>query len=93
MNILGHMTVLPDVPARIARLGDISNNLYWTWRPDARRLFRRLDPELWERIGHSPVETLRDIAQEKLEAAAQNPEYLALYDEVVGAVRRVYEAH
>ena len=85
MNILGHMTVLPDVPARIKRLGDISNNLYWTWRPDARRLFRRLDPELWERVGHSPVEMLRDIAQEKLEAAAQNPEYLALYDEVVGS--------
>ena len=85
MNILGHMTVLPDVPERIKRLGDVSNNLYWTWRPDARRLFRRLDPELWERVGHSPVEMLRDIAQDRLEAAAQNPEYLALYDEVVGA--------
>ena len=85
MNILGHMTVLPDVPKRVKRLGEISNNLYWTWRPDARRLFRRLDPELWERVGHSPVEMLRDIAQDRLEAAAQNPEYLALYDEVVGA--------
>ena len=85
MNILGHMTVLPDVPGRIARLGELSNNLYWTWRPDARRLFRRLDPELWEQVGHSPVELLRDISQAKLEAAAKNFEYLALYDEVVGA--------
>ena len=85
MNILGHMTVLPDVPKRIARLGELSDNLYWTWRPDARRLFRHLDPELWERVGHSPIELLRDISQEKLEAAAQNPDYLSLYDEVIGA--------
>ena len=42
------------------------------------------DPELWERVGHSPVEMLRDISQEKLSAASQNPAYLALYDEVIG---------
>ncbi len=85
MNILGHMTVLPDVPKRVARLSDLSNNLYWTWRPDARRVFRRLDRELWERVGHSPVALLRDITQEKLEEAAADPDYLAVYDEVIAA--------
>ena len=85
MNILGQLTVLPDVPERTARLGELADNLYWTWRPDARRLFRHLDPELWERVGHSPVEMLRDISQEKLSAASQNPAYLALYDEVIGS--------
>ncbi len=84
MNILGQLTVLPDVPERTARLGELADNLYWTWRPDARRLFRHLDPVLWERVGHSPVEMLRDISQEKLSAASQNPAYLALYDEVIG---------
>ena len=40
---------------------------------------------MWERVGHSPIELLRDISQEKLEAAAENPDYLSLYDEVIGA--------
>lgn len=83
MNILGQMTVLPDIPKRTERLAELANNLYWTWQPDARRLFRHLDPALWERSGHSPVTVLRDIAQDKLEAAAEDPDYLRLYDEVV----------
>ena len=70
MNILGQLTVLPDIPKRTERLAELARNLYWTWRPDARRLFRRLDPELWESVGHSPAAVLRDISQEKLEAAA-----------------------
>ncbi len=84
MNILGHLSVLPDIPKRTERLADLANNLYWTWRPDARRLFRRLDPELWERVGHSPAAMLRDISQDKLTAAAASAEYLSLYDEVIG---------
>jgi starch phosphorylase len=84
VNILGHISVLPDIPQRTERLTELAKNLYWTWRPDARRLFRHLDAELWERVGHSPAALLRDISQEKLEAAAQNPDYLSLYDEVIG---------
>lgn len=84
MNILGHISVLPDIPQRTERLAELAKNLYWTWRPDARRLFRHLDPELWEQVGHSPAAMLRDISQEKLEEATQNPDYLSLYDEVIG---------
>ena len=84
MNILGHLSVLPDIPKRTERLAELADNLYWTWRPDARRLFRRLDPELWESAGHSPAAVLRDVSQTKLEAAATSAEYLSLYDEVIG---------
>lgn len=83
MNILGQLSVLPDVPQRLTRLNDVATNLYWTWQPDARRLFRRLDRDLWEASGHSPKTMLRDIAQGRLEEAAADAEYLALYDEVI----------
>jgi glycogen phosphorylase len=83
MNILGRLTVLPHVPERLSRLSDIAYNLYWTWKPDAQRLFERLAPELWERVNHNPVQVLRDITQDKLEAAAQDGDYLRLFDEVV----------
>ena len=83
MNILGRMTVLPHLPERIARLGTLARNLYWTWTPPARALFRHLDRELWERVGHNPVVLLRDVSQEKLEQAAANEAYLARYDAVM----------
>ncbi len=83
MHILGRITILPHVPRRIERLNDLANNLYWTWQPAARSLFRRLDRDLWERVGHSPTATLRDVAQDKLEAAARDEGYLARYDAIV----------
>src|SRR5690606_9247319 len=83
MKVLGHLTVQPRLPDRIGRLGDLSYDLYWTWKPDARRLFRELHPEAWERSNHDPVVVLREVDQARLEAAARDPAYLELYDRVV----------
>lgn len=69
-----------DLPERIRRLGELAYNLWWTWQPEAARVFGRLDYALWERIGHNPIRLLREIEPERLEQAAQNQEYLELYD-------------
>lgn len=82
MNILGRLTVLPHVPERIGRLDELAHNLHWTWDPNARVLFRELDPVLWEKVDHSPVAMLRDIDQERLEQRAGDPKFLALYERV-----------
>jgi starch phosphorylase len=83
MNILGHVTVLPRIPEPIRRLDDLAHNLYWTWEPGARRLFRQLDRELWEASDHNPIALIRDIRQERLDGAAVDPEYLEAYARVV----------
>jgi starch phosphorylase len=83
MNILGHVTVLPHVPERIGKLEQLAYNVYWTWKPAARRLFRLLDVETWDERGHSPLKMLRDVEQPQLERAASDPNYLALYDQVI----------
>src|SRR5690606_8830330 len=56
---------------------------YWTWKPDARRLFRDLHPEAWERSNHDPVVVLREADQARLEEAARDPAYLEVYDRLV----------
>ena len=83
MNILGHITVLPRIPEPIRRLEDLAHNLYWTWEPGARRLFRQLDRDLWEASNHNPIALIRDIRQDRLDAAAVDPEYLEAYARVV----------
>ena len=83
MNILGQLTVLPRLPERIERLAELAHNLYWTWNQGARVLFRRLDPELWEASNHNPIILLRDVKQEQLEEAANDPEYAARFDAVM----------
>lgn len=83
MNIVGHFTVLPHLPERIAGLRELAYNLYWSWRIPARRVFAELDRPLWEAVGHNPVQMLQEIEQYKLEAILENSSYLEQYDAVM----------
>ena len=75
MNILGHLTVLPHLPEPVSRLQDLACNLWWTWNPEARTLFRSLDRDLWETTGHNPVALLQNVSQARLEEAAADGSY------------------
>lgn len=68
------------LPKRIARLGELACNLWWTWQPEAARLFGKLDYDLWGRLGHNPLLLLRELGKERLVQASNDKEYLALYD-------------
>ncbi|HLV12719.1 MAG TPA: alpha-glucan family phosphorylase [Trueperaceae bacterium] len=83
MKVLGHLTVQPRLPERIGRLDELAYDLYWTWKPEARRLFRELHRDAWERSNHDPVVVLREVDQERLDAVARDPDYLAVYDDVI----------
>ena len=69
--------MLEDVPRRLERLPELAHNLFWTWQVEARELFRRLDPELWEATEHNPVRLLRETAN--LEAAAEDAGFVETY--------------
>jgi glycogen phosphorylase len=78
-------TTLPDgfdLPERIARLSELTYNLWWIWQPEAQGVFRRLDYDLWERLGHNPIRLLREVGRPRLNQVATDHEYLALYDRV-----------
>ncbi|HET8713968.1 MAG TPA: alpha-glucan family phosphorylase [Gemmatimonadales bacterium] len=72
-----------DIPERIRGLSAIAQNLWWSWHLDARELFHRIDHRLWEDTRHNAVLFLRQVARERLEAAAQDAAFLELYDRVV----------
>src|SRR6185295_7261876 len=69
----------PPLPQRINRLEELAVDLWWSWHPEAREVFRRLDYTSWRVTAHNPVLMLRLIAPEKLEAAAGDPEFVRLY--------------
>jgi starch phosphorylase len=73
----------PHLPKRISGLGELAENLWWSWRPRARMLFKMLDRQAWKESGHNPDKMLKEFSAEMLSAAAQNPEYLRHYDVVM----------
>jgi starch phosphorylase len=74
-----------DLPTRLNRLSDLVYNLWWTWHPDAVRAIGRLDYDLWERLGHNPIRFLREIGRARLNQAAQDKDYLAIYDRILAS--------
>ena len=71
-----------DLPRRIKRLGELAYNLWWTWQPNAQRLFSRIDNDMWERLAHNPILLLRQLERSALNEVAQDSQYLSLYDKV-----------
>ena len=68
--------VTPILPATLEPLREMSFNLWWTWEPSARRLFRHLDPELWGRTNHNPIRMLQLSRQSRLEELSQDKNFL-----------------
>src|SRR6266540_5546510 len=75
----------PALPERIAGLAAVAANLAWSWNRNARALFRLLDPALWRRTQHNPIELLRRVDPARLAACAEDPAFLRLYDAVAAA--------
>ena len=84
MYIFNRITVVPQLPKELKKLTEIANNLWWSWNTEFLKIFKMIDPDLWERIDKNPTKFLKLVAQEKIEKAAKNEEILKLYDQVVG---------
>ena len=79
--------VSPTLPEALEPLREMSFNLWWTWEPSARRLFRHLDPELWNRTNHNPVRMLQLSRQARLIEVSQDKNFLRELKEVYETFR------
>jgi starch phosphorylase len=71
------------MPAKLKRLPELTYNLWWSWTPEARELFRQLDLTLWRNTDHNPVKMLHLITEESLQARAKDPAFNRQYNKVL----------
>ena len=83
MYIFNRITVNPQLPKRIEKISEISNNLWWSWNTEFLRLFQEIDRDLWEQSNKNPVKFLKHVSQDRLEKAAKDLLFLRDYDKVV----------
>jgi starch phosphorylase len=79
------LEVNPRIPQRLARLEELATNLWYSWDRPTRALFARLNPSLWEAIGHSPKGMLKRVDEQRLIEAAADPAFLDSLNRVLSA--------
>ncbi len=62
----------PDLPERISGLRELAYNLWWSWHPEGRELFKLLNRQGWYLSNHNPVKMLNQIDKGMLEAASKD---------------------
>jgi glycogen phosphorylase len=77
-----------DLPRELEGLSDLAYNLWWTWSPDARRLFSAIHSWVWTRY-HNPVEVLLRMDRHEWDVLVEDHTFMADF----AAVRRDLDAY
>lgn len=73
--------VVAQLPEPIQALAHLSSNFRWTWHHPTRELFRAIDRNLFEEVGHNPVRLIRKTSRARLEELAQDRVFLTMLEE------------
>ncbi len=65
-----------SLPDALKPLESIAMNLWFSWNPDARDLFKSMDLELWRKVERNPVAFLQQISAETLQQFEKNTSFI-----------------
>ena len=57
--------VKSKLPKQLECLDELAHNMWWAWNYEARDLWRSLDEELYEEVGHNPVMLLERLSYDR----------------------------
>lgn len=77
------LEVNPKIPARLQRLEEIANNLWYSWHRPTRSLFSRLDRNLFRAVNNNPKEFLRRVDEERLIDASTDQVFLSSFNQII----------
>jgi len=81
------VNIFPNLPKTLSSLGELAENLWWSWHPAARMLFKMLSRQAWKESSHNPDKMLKELPREILDSAARDPQYVQHYEEVIAQFR------
>ena len=87
------LEVQPHIPEPLQRLQELASDLLYSWDRNVRRLFSRLDRQLWESCGHNPKVFLRRLRQRTLEEALHDRSFMDDFRRVLSGYDAYLETH
>ena len=78
MRAIRRFTVRPVLPESLEPLGDLVNNLRWSWHPPTQDVFAAIDAGVWESSGHDPVRLLGSVSAGRLTELSHDEAFLGM---------------
>ena len=76
------------LPEQLKCLDELAHNMWWAWNYEARDLWRSLDEELYEEVGHNPVLLLERLSYERKEELVKDEKIMERVKEVYALFRK-----
>ncbi len=70
----------PVLPEPLKPLGDLVNNLRWSWHPETQDVFAAIDPDIWRSCGHDPVRLLGSVSTSRLDELSTDKRFLRMLE-------------
>ncbi|QSR86195.1 alpha-glucan family phosphorylase [Candidatus Methylacidiphilum infernorum] len=82
--------LFPEIPEELKGLEDLASDMLWHTVSGSRRLWRKIDPLLWESTSN-PWFILERLSKEKIKALSQDPEFQSLFKCQLEERKRYFE--
>ena len=66
------VNVKSTLPSELKCLDELAHNMWWAWNYEARNMWKSLDSDLYEEVGHNPVMLLDRLSYERKEAIVKD---------------------
>ena len=76
--------VTRHLPDALSGLETLCKNLWWCWNDDAKSLFKTIDPDIWHKSGHNPMEILDKVSLNRYMELARDNGFLDRLAAVMG---------
>ena len=66
------VNIKSTLPSELKCLDELAHNMWWAWNYEARDMWKSLDKDLYEEVGHNPVMLLDRLSYERKEAIVKD---------------------
>jgi starch phosphorylase len=81
------ITIKSRLPEELKCLDELAHNMWWAWNYQARNMFKSLDVELYEKVGHNPVMLLERLSYDRKEEIVKDKTIMKAIKEVYAMFR------
>lgn len=82
------LNVKSRLPEQLECLDELAHNLWWVWNYEAREMWKALDENLYEEVGHNPVLLLERLSYERKEQLVKDKAVMKKVKDVYAAFRK-----